>query len=140
MLNPFDVRYDGRLKPEGASGRKNLLTSPSPNLPLSHSWLNSDKCRLRLRATAQLPACGVDRVALAVAEVNADAALLEDLAEGALGIVARRFLGQSGDRIVGNDVEDRGAASEQVDELGCFARAVVDTAQQDVFKRQLAAG
>ena len=76
-----------------------------------------------------------------MAEVHADAALFQVSAEtraAAAGVGVR--VRQAGHWIVGNHVEQRRAAGEQLGQLGRVRRAVVEAGQQHVFERQLPAG
>src|SRR4029079_15668030 len=100
--------------------------SPSPLLPISDSRIDPNERWLGLRATAPLPPRGIDRVAFAMPEVDADSALLQNFAECALGVVGGCFVRQPGDRVVRNHVEHRRAAVEESYQLGRCAWAVVE--------------
>src|SRR5687767_3186636 len=63
-----------------------------------------DRDRRRL-AAAKLPAGGVDRVPLALAEFHVDSGVQQDVAEAVHRVARRRLVGQSRDGIIGNHIQ-----------------------------------
>src|SRR5689334_11545389 len=120
--------------PKYAGHRSSLRFS---NLKRHRNLLRSGRLRC---APPQLPAGSFDLAPLALAELHVDAASDKDVTKTIDGIGGRSFVGESGDWIVGNHIEQHRAALQEFDELLCVLGTVVDFGEQNILECQPAAG
>ncbi len=90
--------------------------------------------------TAQLATSCLNAVAFTLSKQNIDSALDKNLAKAMNGICRWCLVRQAIDGVVRNYIQHAGLSAEQFHKLAGACRCVIDSAEQDVFKRQSPAG
>jgi hypothetical protein len=78
---------------------------------------------------AKLPAGGIDGIPLPLSKFHSNPGTLEDAEELRLRLPTGSGVGQPGNGIVGNDVEQRCPCGKSPRQLSCMFRPIVDAAQ-----------